>query len=445
MMKLFSKFSEIILFGNVSRTPQRQLAYGYLTYSLIGALILCLPFSQTNYVHILDNLFISVSALSTTGLATISISDNYTFFGQLVVLALIQIGGIGYMTFSSFLILKVFRRLGQEQYDVVSTGFAIPEGFEISKLIKSIIAFTFSFEAAGAIVLFFIFSSAGENNSAWKAVFHSISSFCTAGFGLFNDSFEQYKFNNLLNITISILSYAGGIGFIVLLDAWDKITGKRKSLTFTSKVILSVTVFFSLIGTLEIYLYEPSIRSLDDYSRLVVSFFQAMTAMTTVGFNTIPISSMQPGTLMMIIILMYIGASPSGTGGGLKSTTITAVWAFIMQKTGLKSQASFFGKIIPDYRIQSAITVFIFYTSILFFGSFLLTFSENHSLLELLFEAASALGTVGLSMGITSDLSSIGKLIIIMLMFIGRVGVITFGNAILLKYKSENELSDLAI
>jgi len=152
MMKLFSKFSEIILFGNVSRTPQRQLAYGYLTYSLIGALILCLPFSQTNYVHILDNLFISVSALSTTGLATISISDYYTFFGQLVVLALIQIGGIGYMTFSSFLILKVFRRLGQEQYDVVSTGFAIPEGFEISKLIKSIIAFTFSFEAAGAIV-----------------------------------------------------------------------------------------------------------------------------------------------------------------------------------------------------------------------------------------------------------------------------------------------------
>jgi len=442
---LNSIFFKIISFGFYSKIPQKQILYGFFFYVLLGTFFLSLPFAQKEYIHLIDNLFNATSAISTTGLATISISDNYTFFGQIIILLLIQIGGIGYMSFSSFVILKMTNELSSSKTNVLSTEFSIPSNFNIIELVKSIITFTLVFELIGSIILFFVFINEGISEPVWNAIFHSISAFCTAGFSLFNDSFEQLKLNSVLNITVSVLSYLGGIGFIVLLDFWKRIKSKEHTITFTSKIILFVTLFFTVFGTIQLALFEPSIQQYNDYEKLTLAFFQTMTSLTTVGFNTISITNLHPSSLMLIVILMYVGASPSGTGGGLKSTTLSAIFAFLFSKLTLKQDVTLLGKKIPDYRVNSALSIFIFYTSILFIGSYILTFTENANLLQILFECGSALGTVGLSTGITGTLTNFGKIIITLLMFVGRVGVITIGNALLIRTIRKIQESDLAI
>ncbi len=436
---------KLLTLGYFSKIPQRQLFYGYLSYILFGTVLLCLPFSQKQYVSIIDNLFTSASAVSTTGLATISISDYYTFFGQIVVMLLIQLGGIGYMTISSFLVLNITNHFTQNETTVLKSEFTLPQGFTLRNLIRSIVIFTFVFELFGAIALFFTFYSCGAENPIWLSIFHSVSAFCTAGFGLYNDSFEQFKYNTNVNIVLSVLSYAGGIGFIVLLDFARKIRHRKYRISFTSKIILILTLLLTIFGTTQLFVHEPSIQNLDDYSKLKVSFFQTMTAITTVGFNTIPISVLHPSSLMVIVILMYIGASPSGTGGGLKSTTFVAIIAYVKSRLSSSTDVTILGSKIPKYRYRAALTSFILYTSVLFFGTYLLTFTENLSLMQLLFETSSALGTVGLSTGITGTLTPFGKLVLISLMFIGRVGVITLGNALLIKHNKTVVENDLAI
>lgn len=436
---------KLLTLGYFSKIPQKQLVYGYLSYMIIGTILLCLPFAQKEYTSIIDNFFTSVSAVSTTGLCTISVADNYTLFGQIIVLILIQLGGLGYITLSSYLVLRITRHFTTDENSVLSTEFTLPQGMTLQSLVRSIVTFTFIFEFLGAIALFFIFHLNGAEQPIWKGIFHSISAFCTAGFRLYNDSFEQFKFSAGANSVISILSFAGGLGFIVLLDFWRWLKIKNYKITFTSKVILLVSLLLTIFGTVQIFIFEPSIQNLDDYSKLTVSFFQTMTAMTTVGFNTIPISTLHSSTLMVIVVLMFIGASPSGTGGGLKSTTFTAVWSYIQQKLSLSKDVTFFGNKIPDYRVQSALTTFIFYTAVLFLGTYILTFTENANLMQLLFESGSALGTVGLSTGITGSLTSAGKFVIIGLMFLGRVGVITFGNAVLVKHHKTIKDNDIAV
>jgi trk system potassium uptake protein len=435
---------KFLSFGYFSKIPQKQLFIGYLSYIALGSVLLCLPFAQKSYTGILDNLFIATSAITTTGLVTVSISQHYTFFGQFVILLLIQLGGIGYMTLSSFVILKVSHHLPKIKSEVLNHSFSIPEGFEIRKLVRGIVMFTFAFELTGAILLYFIFLFKGADQPVWSAIFHSISAFCTAGFGLYDDSFEQFRYNTALNAVLATLSYAGGIGFIVLTDLREKVKNVHYKITFTSKIILVVTLLLSTAGTFYIFLFEPSIQHLDDYSKFTISLFQSMTALTTVGFNTIPIGQMHITSLMVLIVLMYIGASPSGTGGGMKSTTFSAVVAYIDSRMRLKKEVTLFGHQIPDYRWQAAISTFIFYTSILFTGTMMLTFTEGSDLKALLFECTSALGTVGLSCGITSSLSAFGKMIIVALMFVGRIGVLTFGMVLLNRHQRNIIQDDLA-
>lgn len=447
MKRFLSKISILKLFtlGYFSSIPQKQLLYGYLSYIVLGAVLLSLPFSQKSYTSIIDNLFTAASAISTTGLATVSIADSYSLIGQVIIMILVQLGGIGYMTISSFLVLNVTHHFTRNENSVLSAEFPMPQGFTLKGLVKHIVIFTLAFEAVGALLLYFAFLSVGSAQPVWDAVFHSVSAFCTAGLALYNDSFEQFRHHVGINIVISGLSYAGGIGFIVLLDLARKIRYPKYRITFTSKIILIITLLLSAFGTVQLFILEPSIQHLDDYSKLTVSFFQTMSAITTVGFNSIPIAALHPASLMLIVMLMYIGASPSGTGGGLKSTTLVAVFAYVRSRVSSERDVVIFGGKIPKHRYRTAITIFILYTSVLFLGTYLLSFTEGFPLMALLFEASSALGTVGLSMGITGNLSSFGKLVLVGLMFIGRVGVITFGNALLLKHNppsvSENDLA----
>ena len=413
--------------------PVRMVALGYLTYILAGWVLLALPLSHAGArVAPLDALFTSASALSTTGLTTVSTGHGFSLFGQIVILVLIQIGGIGYMTFGSFVVLSRRGGLSERREQIGKVVFSMPEEFKIAKFVRSVIVFTALVETAGVVALFAAFRQAGLDHPLWSAVFHSISAFCTAGFGLYDTNFEALRGNVSINVILGILSYLGAIGFIVFVDAWRRLIGKTDRLTLTSRIILVTTAWVSLAGIVLFFVAEPSIQALPPDERLIASAFQVMAAITTVGFNTIPIGQLSQASLFLLIMLMVVGASPSGTGGGLKTTTFSALFGVIRSALLGKDKVTFWRKEIPEDRIRLAIASLGFYVGALILGSYLLALSENLSFEGLLFEAASALGTVGLSTGITAQLTPIGKLILILLMFIGRVGPLTFGVALFL-------------
>ncbi|WP_147677600.1 TrkH family potassium uptake protein [Algibacter pacificus] len=433
----------------ITLSPQQNLLYGFLCYILIGWLLLCLPFTHKQTATVLDNLFIATSAVSTTGLVPVSIFDTYNGLGQLIIMLLFQIGGIGYMTFTSFVLLSKKSPLTHWHQRVLNAEFSMPKGFEIKDFLRSVIIFTIIIETCGALCFYIGFTQAGvEHNFAiWSSIFHSVSAFCTAGFGLYNDSFEQFTNNAFINTTISVLAICGSLGFIVVTDLWNRVSGKTKAVTYTTKVIFGIITSLLTIGTFMIYFFEPSLNSFGE-NKLMVSFFQSMSALTTVGINTVPLGNFSLAVMLIVIFLMYVGASPSGTGGGMKSTTLTAIIAIIWNRIRNNKSATFFGKVIPPERLYVATSIFILYTTVLFIATFLLALTENFSLNQILFETTSAIGTVGLSTGITGSLSSLGKIILIITMFIGRLGVLTFGLAILSRRKVNNtkaKTCDLAI
>jgi trk system potassium uptake protein TrkH len=411
--------------------PARQVLLGYASYILFGWVLLCLPLAQRGAaVSALDHLFTATSAVSTTGLATLSVADSYSWFGQLIVLLLIQLGGIGYMTFGSFVLLASQRELSPTRTGIGRTVFALPESFAMRQFIRSVIGFTLVIEALGALALYLVLRQAQAPQAAWSAVFHSVSAFCTAGFSLNNNSFEGFAANFWLNATLAVLSYLGAIGFIVCLDGWRMVTGRIKAMTLTSKIILWSTLWISVVGTALLFLGETSIQQRPVDERLLVAFFQAMSAMTTVGFNTIGIGSLAKGSVLIITVLMIVGASPAGTGGGLKCTTLSALFGVMGSALRGEQEVRFWHRTIPTNRVWTAVGSAGFYGVALVVGTYLLQLTESAPFDQVMFEAASALGTVGLSMGITASLTHLGKLIIILLMFCGRLGPLTFGLAL---------------
>lgn len=410
--------------------PVRLLLGGYLLIICLGFVLLSLPIMQARPISSLDTLFIATSAVSTTGLTTISASDSYTFAGELTILLLIQIGGLGYMAIGSFIILGVRKSVSSVEENLLKSDFSLPAHFNIKSFIKSTLLFSLLLETAGAVAMYFIFLDTGTENPLWNGIFHSISAFSTAGFSLFNNSLIGFRDNFWMNAVVAILSYSGAIGFIVFSDAWQRLTGQKQELTYTSKIILQFTVFVSLFGTVIIYISEPTTRVLNQDIRLMAAFFQSMTALSTVGFNTIAVSGLSTSVIFLTILLMLMGASPSGTGGGVKSTTITAVYAEMISILRGVDKVVFSKREIPEYRRRLATANLSFYVIILCIGIYLLTTTETAELYELIFEAISALSTVGLSTGLTSELSNLGKIIVILLMFVGRVGPLSFGAAL---------------
>jgi trk system potassium uptake protein TrkH len=411
--------------------PIRVVILGYLSYVLVGWALLCLPISQAVAgIPALDHLFMATSAMSTTGLTTVSTADSYTFFGELVILLLIQAGGLGYMTLGSFMMLAIAGRLSSVHQRVSGTTLSLPAGFDLRQFVRLMVFFTLAVEAAGALVLYLtVFAPRGVTEPVWQSVFHSVSAFCTAGFGLFNDSFESYRGDRWLNLVLITLSYLGAIGFIVVTDVWHALTRPAARVTLTTKIILLSTACISLVGTVLFFFDEPSVQALPLGERWLVSWFQVMTASTTVGFNTVPIGGLSAGSLFLLLIVMMIGASPSGTGGGLKTTTFTALWAVMSAVIRRRHDPVFLGREIPETRVRLAVAAFLFYCLTLATGIYAISLVESALLTDLMFECASALGTVGLSRGITGSLTAWGKLIIILLMFLGRLGPLALGMA----------------
>lgn len=438
-----------LTFGIKSDMPQRQIMGIYTVYSIIGTLLLLLPFSSRGDIHFVDHLFTVVSAFSTTGLSTVDVSTQYTFFGQLIIMLLIQMGGLGYMTVSSYIMLRLTGKFGTKKAQLFQTQFSFPDTLDSESMLKSIVKYTFIFEAIGIALLMPYFLLTGVEQPVWSAVFHSVSAFCTAGFSIYSDNLMQFQSDIFVNIVILVLSLAGAMGFIMMTDIGKRFTDRNHKISFTTKVILTITGGLALWGTIHLFFFEDSFQSMAVGERLIASVFQSVSAMTTVGYNTVDISQMVPISLLILTITMYIGSAPSGTGGGLKSTTLSALYAYTKNKLGLKNDVSLCGNKIPEYRITSAITTTLFYTFILFVGIYLIGLFEPNDtdFLKISFEAASALATAGLSSGILTEVCMESKVVLILLMYIGRVGVITFGNAILARDKEVThiESKDLAV
>lgn len=427
-------------------SSQKLLLLGYSTYILVGFVLLSLPWSQKQSVAPLDNLFTATSAVSTTGLATVGTPDNYTFVGQLIILLMIQLGGVGCMTIGSFILLARQKTLPPRNEEVAKVAFALPEGFTVKELIRNVVLFTVLIEALGAIALFFAFRGAEVENAAWQAIFHAVSAFCTAGFSLFPDSLESFRDNFYVNAIIAMLSLCGAIGFLVFSDLMRSIAQPDAHRTLTTKIILRATFSSIGIGWIILFLCEPVFTALPAEQRLMASGFQAMTALTTVGFNTVPIGSLALAPTLLMLVLMIMGASPSGTGGGLKSTSVSAAVATVFSTLKRRNKITFWGCEVPAHRVTLAFASLVFYIAIFCCGSFFLLLVEQGKPFEdLTFEAASALGTVGLSRGVTGDLSSLGKIFVIALMFVGRLGPITFGLAIVAGEKVTKSTDDLAV
>lgn len=428
-----TSLEQLICFGVKSDLPQRQIMAVYAGYSLLGTLLLLMPISTKGDIPFIDHLFTVVSAVSTTGLTTVDVATQYTFFGQLVILALIQMGGLGYMTLSSFIMLKLTGRFGTAKARLFQTQFSFPDTLDSEIMLKNIVRYTFLFELAGFALLCPYFLATGVSQPVWSALFHSVSAFCTAGFSIYTDNLMQFQSDVYVNVVIMVLSIAGAMGFIMMTDISRWMTRKDYRISFTSKVIVTITGMLALWGTVHLFFCEDSFQSMPVGDRWMAALFQSISAMTTVGYNTVDVSQMVPISLLILTITMYIGASPSGTGGGLKSTTISALYAYTKNALGMRKEVSLRGNIIPHYRIASALTTVLFYTFILFVGIYLIGLFEPDSadFLKISFEAVSALATAGLTSGILSDITLGSKAVLIILMYIGRVGVITFGNAML--------------
>ncbi len=424
--------------------PSHALAGSFLTLILLGTVILLLPWSsKSGHVHFLDALFTATSATCVTGLTVLDTGTDWTLLGKLVILGLIQLGGLGIMTFSTFFAYVFSRKLSIRNRVLIERSIAGGPMPQLGKLLLMIIGGTIFIEAIGAIILTIRFSSDYSlQKSIFLGIFHSISAFCNAGFSLFSTSLIAYKQDPVINITVILLIIIGGLGFWVLFDLKNLFSKKRTSsvLSFHSKIVLTQSSVLVAAGFFALFFFEwnNTMHDLSLSGKFLASLFQSTTARTA-GFNTIDISSLTNGSILVLIILMLIGASPGSCGGGIKTTTFTVLMAMNFSRLRDERQVRLFNRGIPESIISKSLGIAFFWLIAVTIASLVLLIIEHPAIpkmqgraffLDVIFESFSAIGTVGLSMGITPLLSGLGKIIIIILMYIGRIGPVTMALAI---------------
>lgn len=419
--------------------PARTLVLGFLGLIGLGTVLLLLPFASTKGVSFVNALFTITSAISTTGLVVVDTGKDWTLFGQIVILLFIQIGGLGYMTFATILLLIAGGRPTFGQRILAKESMAQFTLGGVLRFMRNVLLVTLTIEGLGALYLFFFFHRFFPSLSAlYFGIFHSVSAFCTAGFSTFSDSFVAYRNEPLFNIAINLLEIAGAIGFVVIINIYKKIK-KGERLLLHSRVGLFTTLLLSISGIIVIFLAEfgstDTIRFLPLKEKILVSVFHAISASSTTGFNTVDIGKFTSVALLAMIILMFIGASPGGTGGGIKTTTFAVIAARLRSAIKNEKETNLFKRRLPVKIIERAFLVtflaFLWVTII----TLILLYTEKKNLINILFEVISAFGTVGLSTGITPTLTTIGKILIAATMFFGRVGPLTLGMSLIPRFK----------
>ena len=425
-------------------TTFQTIFLGFSGVILIGTLLLMLPISSASgkVTPFNQSLFTATSAVCVTGLVVQDTGSYWSMFGQSIILTLIQIGGLGVVTVAASFALISGRKISLMQRSTMQEAIAAPKVGGIVRLTGFILKATLLFELAGAALLMPVFCRDYGLKGVWMAVFHSISAFCNAGFDIMGtegakyQSFTSYADNPLLNIVIMLLIVIGGIGFLT----WEDIfTNKHriKRYRMQSKIILVMTAILIVLPTL-FFFFDFSELSFG--KRLLSSLFQAITPRTA-GFNTADLSAMSSVSKAVMMVLMLIGGSPGSTAGGMKTTTIAVLIGNSFATFGRKNSIHFFKRRIDSSVVQSATTILMMYFSLSFFGAAAISLVEGLPFSVCLYETASAVGTVGLTLGITPQLGIISQLVLISLMFCGRVGGLTIIYAAISRSKAKNNIS----
>jgi trk/ktr system potassium uptake protein len=421
------------LFKNLS--PIRILILGFVILTLTGTLLLMLPEASVNGTSqsFVNALFTATSGVSTTGLIVVDTGSYYTLFGQWVILILVQIGGLGYMVFIVLAFLSQKKNMTIQGRKILRESLSRPAKIDMVHFVKIVFAFTIIIEILGVFGMYVYWSRFFSFSKAlYISVFHSISGFCTAGFGLFSDSITSYGHSLYLNIVIDLVCIAGAVGFFVLFDIYEFFEKKiRKDLqvqlSLHSKIVLITTFILITAGTVTMFGFEGAKFSSSCGNKALDATFQVISASTTTGFNTIDIGSMTNSSLLIIIFLMFIGASPGSTGGGIKTTSFGILIKNIFSILKGKKDTIIFKRKISRDLISNAFILTSISLMWITAAVIILDRTENASFIKILFETISAFGTVGLSTGITGGLSITGKIIITLTMFLGRVGPLALG------------------
>jgi trk system potassium uptake protein len=425
-------------------TVSRTICLGFIAVILTGAFLLMLPFSSVDsgWGDFVTALFMSTSAVCVTGLAVVDPGTYYTFLGQFFLLVLVQVGGLGYMTATTFLLLLLGRKFGLKEKIAIQQSLDRQGMSGVVQLVKSIIAVTLILELTGVFVMLPVFTPQyGFQQGLWLSIFHSVSAFNNAGFALFPDNLIGYATSIPINIIVPLLIIFGGIGYQVIMEMYlwmrDRFTGSKERLVFplNFKIAVSTTLFLLLGGTLALLLIEfenPNTFGNFNFSqKLMIAWFQSVTPRTA-GFNTIDYSQMTTAGLFLTTLLMFIGASPGGTGGGIKTTTFRILFSSTKSVLEGKEEVLCYQRTIPTTLVLKAVgVVFGSLTTVIVATIFISLTDPKIDFIRVFFEAVSAFGTVGLSTGITASVSTMAKLILIATMYIGRVGILLLMSAVL--------------
>ncbi|MFA5857810.1 MAG: TrkH family potassium uptake protein [Elusimicrobiota bacterium] len=424
-------------------TATQVISIGFVGLILVGTLALFLPFAAKNgfKFSFIDALFTSTSAVCVTGLVVVDIGENLTLFGQIVVLLLIQLGGLGYMTIST-LIFMLFR----QQISIVNR-LALKDALQksnfenIFSFVLFVVKSTIIIELIGSAVLAVSFiPKHGFLKGIYYSVFHAVAAFCNAGFSLYSTNLLNCQRDLIVNFGIIVLIIIGGIGFPVLYELIY--LKKQQRVSLQTKIVVVSTIALVLIGTVLIFYAEAFNQNTDipkdSFGLALTSLFQSVTARTA-GFNTVNIGAMTTTSLVVLMGLMFIGASPSSTGGGIKTVTFTVIVYTLLNVFRGKKEVNIRDRRIPDITVMNALIIFVISILWCIFAVVFINIADDHSLLNVVFEVISAFGTVGLSVGnpqnsalsFCSLLSEFSKIVIILTMFIGRVGFMTIGFAML--------------
>lgn len=435
-MDMALQLSKVSEFRWLKLSPPQILVIGFAVIILIGALLLMLPVSHAagEPIGFLDALFTSTSATCVTGLVVKDTGTFFTTFGQIVIMLLIQVGGLGFMSMATLFALVFRRRISLRERLVLQEAMNQSSMEGIVRLIRSVLIYSLVIEACGALLLTIRWAfDMPLGRAVFFGIFHAVSMFNNAGFDLFGGyrSLTGYAGDPVVNIVVMFLIVSGGIGFIVMSDVMDY--RRKRKISLHSKVVLSMTAALIVIGAVVLFIFEftnpRTLGSLGWGGKIWSSFFQSVTPRTA-GANTLDMTGLRQASQFFIVILMFIGASPGSTGGGIKTTTFTIMIGAVIAMLRGREDIVLFRCRLAQERVFKALTITLLALLLIVAVSMVLSTTEDTSFLKVLFETTSAFATVGLSLGLTPELSAAGKILICLTMFAGRLGVLTLAYAL---------------
>ncbi len=430
-------------------SPSRFLVLGFIVIVLIGGILLTLPISNVNEkpVRFIDALFTSTSATCVTGLVVVDTATTYTRFGQVVIMLLIQVGGLGFMAMATMIFVLLGRRIGLRSRLLLQESYNQFSIHGLVKLTKTVIGLTLFIEGTGALLLFLRLRNLMPLGEAvFASVFEAVSAFCNAGFdvfGNFSGPFSNLSYfikDGYVPMVIGILIIIGGLGFPVLAEVLALGSSKNTRISIHTRLVLTITAILLALGTVLVFALEytnpETLKGLPAVHKVWNSIFMSITPRTA-GFNVLKMGALRAPTVMVIMLLMFIGASPSSTGGGIKTVTAGVLILGIMATIKGDDNVEYYERRIPKEQVLRATAVVLLAAVVVLAGVFIMSMVDSAPLLDMLFEVVSAFGTVGLSRGITPGLSDISKLTLIITMLIGRLGPLTF--AVALNYRASTK------